>query len=158
MTKRSVHHDTFVIERTYKYPPERVYAAWADQGAKARWFVGPDNWEKSNHKLDFRVGGNESVSGGAPGGPVHYYNATYQDIVPNERIVSTYDMLMDDKRISVSVATIEFRPAAADGTTLILTEQGVFLDGYDNAGQREHGTGELLDNLGTYLERQASPK
>jgi len=155
MTTRSAQHETFVIERTYNYPPERVYAAWADQGAKARWFVGPDNWEKSNHKLDFRVGGKESVSGGPPGGPVHYYNATYQDIVPNERIVSTYDMLMDDKRISVSVATIEFRPSGK-ATTLVLTEQGVFLDGWDNAGQREHGTKELLNNLDAYLARQSA--
>ncbi|MEO6878137.1 MAG: SRPBCC family protein, partial [Gemmatimonadaceae bacterium] len=130
MTNRSLHHDTFVIERSYKYSPERVYAAWADQGSKARWFVGPDNWEKSNHKLDFRVGGKESVSGGPPGGPVHYYYATYQDIVPNERIVTTYHMLMGDQRISVSVATVEFRPTAG-GTTLVMTEQGVFLDGYD---------------------------
>lgn len=155
MPARSTQHETFVIERTYNYPPERVYAAWADQGSKARWFVGPDNWQKSNHQLDFRVGGKESVSGGAPGGPVHYYNATYQDIVPNERIVSTYDMLMDDKRISVSVATVEFRPAG-NGTTLVLTEQGVFLDGYDNAGQREHGTRELLNNLDAYLARQSA--
>jgi uncharacterized protein YndB with AHSA1/START domain len=155
MPARSVQHETFVIERTYNYPPERVYAAWADHGAKARWFVGPDNWEKSNHKLDFRVGGKESVSGGQPGGPVHYYNATYQDIVPNERIISTYDMLMDDKRISVSVATVEFRPSG-NGTMLVLTEQGVFLDGWDNAGQREHGTRDLLNNLDAYLARQAA--
>jgi uncharacterized protein YndB with AHSA1/START domain len=155
MPARSVQHETFVIERTYNYPPERVYAAWADEGAKARWFVGPDNWEKSNHKLDFRVGGKESVSGGQPGGPVHYYNATYQDIVPNERIISTYDMLMDDKRISVSVATVEFRPSG-NGTMLVLTEQGVFLDGWDNAGQREHGTRDLLNNLDAYLARQAA--
>jgi len=92
------------------------------------------------------------VSGGPPRGPVHYYNATYQDIVPNERIITTYEMHMDDKRISVSVATIEFLPATG-GTKLILTEQGVFLDGYDNAGQREHGTRDLLNNLGAYLER-----
>ena len=155
MPTRSVQHETFVIERSYNYPRERVYAAWADQGAKTRWFVGPDNWEKSNHKLDFRVGGKESVSGGHPGGPVHYYNATYQDIVPNERIVSTYDMLMDDKRISVSVATVEFRPSG-NGTMLVLTEQGVFLDGWDNAGQREHGTRELLNNLDAYLAQQAA--
>ena len=152
MSTRSTAHDTFVIERQYNYPVERVYGAWADQGSKARWFVGPDNWQKSNHALDFRVGGKETVSGGPPGGPIHYYNATYQDIVPNERIITTYEMHMDDKRISVSVATVEF-VAAAGGTKLILTEQGVFLDGYDNAGQREHGTRDLLDNLGAYLER-----
>jgi hypothetical protein len=41
---------------------------------------------------------------------------------------------------------------AQDGkTTLKVTEQGAFLDGYDDAGSREHGTGDLLDKLGKSL-------
>ena len=36
-------------------------------------------------------------------------------------------------------------------TTLIVTEQGAFLDGYDDAGSREQGTGYLLDALGASL-------
>ena len=90
MNERSAHHDTFAIERTFEVTPSRVFAAWAEPAAKARWFVGPDDWEKSNHQLDFCVGGRETVSGGPPGGPVHYYAAVYQDIVPDQRIVSTY--------------------------------------------------------------------
>jgi uncharacterized protein YndB with AHSA1/START domain len=146
MTKRSTQHDTFVIERVYDAPPSRVFAAWSDVKAKARWFVGPEAWEKSNHTLDFRVGGKENVSGGPPGGPVHIYNATYQDIVPNERFVLTYDMHIDKTRISVSLATVEFK-AAPGGTRLIYTEQGVFLDGYDGAADRKRGTQDLLDKL-----------
>ena len=153
MGKRSTHHATFVIERSYAASPARVFAAWASPAAKGRWFSGPDEWVKSEHKLDFRVGGRESVSGGPPGGPVHRFNNLYQDIVPNERIISSYDMHMDDKRISVSLATVEFKPAGA-GTRLVYTEQGAFLDGYDNAGQREQGTRDLLDKLGAAL-RQA---
>jgi uncharacterized protein YndB with AHSA1/START domain len=154
MSERSTHHATFVIERVYDAAPSRVFHAFADPGAKARWFVGPDNWDKSNHKLDFRVGGRESVSGGPPGGPVHSYNAVYQDIVPNERIVSTYDMHMDETRTSVSLATVEFKPDGAQ-TRLIFTEQGVFFDGHDNAAERERGTRELLNNLDAALRREA---
>ena len=154
MSERSTHHATFIIERVYDAAPSRVFHAFADPGAKARWFVGPDNWDKSNHKLDFRVGGRESVSGGPPGGPVHSYNAVYQDIVPNERIVSTYDMHMDETRISVSLATVEFKPDGAQ-TRLIFTEQGVFFDGHDNAAERERGTRELLNNLDAALRREA---
>jgi uncharacterized protein YndB with AHSA1/START domain len=146
MSKRSTHHATFVIERTYAVPPARVFHAWADQKAKARWFVGPEEWESSGHELDFRVGGRERIAGGPPGGPVHAYEALYQDIVPNERIVYTYDMHSDDKRISVSLATVEFTPAGS-GTRLILTEQGVFLDGFDSEVSREEGTHGLLDKL-----------
>lgn len=155
MSSRSTHHDTFIIKRTYDAPPARVFSAWSDPGAKARWFVGPDAWEKSDHALDFRVGGREHVSGGPSDGTIHSYDALYQDIVPDERIVSTYDMHMDDKRISVSLVTIEFEPAGA-GTQLIYTEQVVFLDGYDNVRDREHGTRDLLDNLGVALRRDAA--
>jgi uncharacterized protein YndB with AHSA1/START domain len=152
MSERSTHHATFVIERDYAAPPAKVFAAWAEPKAKARWFVGPDEWEKSDHKLDFRVGGRESVSGGPPGGPNHIYNAIYQDIVPNERIVLTYDMHLDKTRISVSLLTLEFKAAGA-GTKLVLTEQDAFLDAFDNVASREHGTKDLLSNLDAYLKR-----
>ena len=74
MTERSTKHATFAIERTFAAPPSRVFAAYADVKSKARWFGGPEDWEKSNLKLDFKVGGRESVSGGPSGGPVHSYN------------------------------------------------------------------------------------
>ena len=152
MTERSVRHAKFTIERIYPAARERVFKAFADPRSKAKWFIGPDNWDKSNHMLDFRVGGKETVSGGPPGGQVHYYNATYQDIVPNERIVTTYEMHLDKARISVSLATVEFK-AAGSGTKLILTEQGAFLDGFDKPELREEGTKGLLDQLGTALEK-----
>jgi uncharacterized protein YndB with AHSA1/START domain len=153
MSKRSATHATFVIERTYDAPPARVFHAFADPAAKARWFSGPEEWGPSEHELDFRVGGREISSGGPPGGPTHRYDARYQDIVPNERIVSTYAMYLDGTRISVSLATVQLEPEGA-GTRLTYTEQGVFLDGYDDAGQREHGTRELLGALETALRRE----
>ena len=59
-------------------------------------------------------------------------------------------MQADGTLISVSVTTVEFA-AAAGGTTLTFTEQGVFLDGADTPAVREKGTGELLDALGAAL-------
>jgi uncharacterized protein YndB with AHSA1/START domain len=84
---------------------------------------------------------------------VHSFNARYQDIVPNERIIYSYDMNLDEKRISVSFATIEFE-AAGSGTKLTITEQGAFLDGYDDAGSRERGTRWLLDKLEAALQHE----
>ena len=74
--------------------------------------------------------------------------------MPNERIIYGYDMHLDDKRISVSLATVEFK-AAGKGTRLVFTEQGAFLDGFDDPKQREHGTIDLLDNFGKALSRQS---
>ncbi len=142
MEERSVTHATFVVERTYEASPARVFAAWSDPAAKARWFGASDG----THELDFRVGGGEVTRGGPEGGPVFAFNARYQDIVADERIVYTYDMHMGDTRISVSLATVEFRPKGA-GTRLIFTEQGAFLDGHDTPSQREQGTGSLLEAL-----------
>lgn len=156
MSDRSIQHSSFVLERTYDAAAKQVFNAFADPKAKARWFVGPDEWESSDHKLDFRVGGRESVSGGPPGGPVHFFNAIYQDIVPDQRIIYSYEMHLDKKRISVSLATMEFVPKG-DNTMLILTEHGAFLDGMDTAEAREHGTKDLLDNLDKALRRDAAP-
>ncbi len=150
MSKRSTKHATFTIERTFAAAPARVFAAYADAKTKARWCGGPDEWEKSNLALDFRVGGRESVSGEPTGGPVHRYSALYQDIVPDQRIVLTYEMYLDETRISVSLGTTELEPDGK-GTRLVYTEQSVFLDGHDDAGAREHGTGALFDNLAAFL-------
>jgi uncharacterized protein YndB with AHSA1/START domain len=148
MSTRSAEHGTFVLTRTYPVAPERAFAAWASRDAKARWFGG--GGDMPGHELDFRVGGSELLSGGPPGGPVHTYRATYQDIVPDERIVYGYTMEADGTLISVSVTTVEFA-AAGQGTELTFTEQGVFLDGGDTLAVREKGTGELLDQLGSVL-------
>jgi uncharacterized protein YndB with AHSA1/START domain len=74
--------------------------------------------------------------------------------VPDRRIVYAYAMHRDDVKISVSLATVEFVPSGA-GTTQVVTEQGAFLDGYDDAGSREHGTGGLLDKLEAALRHAA---
>jgi uncharacterized protein YndB with AHSA1/START domain len=153
LTDRSVTHATFALERSYGAAPTRVFAAWADLAAKARWFKRPEEWGSGEFKLDFRVGGREVNRGGPQGGPVYTYRASYQDIVADERIVYTYSMDLDQTLLSVSVATIELWPEAA-GTRLVLTEQGAFLDGRDSPDQRQQGTGGLLDALGAELGRE----
>jgi uncharacterized protein YndB with AHSA1/START domain len=155
MTQRSVTHATFCIERDYDAAPARVFRAFSDPGAKAQWFAGPDDWTPEEREMDFRVGGREVSKGGPKGGPVHAFNAIYQDIVPNERIIYSYDMHLGETRISVSVTTIELKAKGA-GTRLVFTEQGAFLDGFDNPALREEGTRELLEGLGRALQRQTA--
>ena len=151
ITERTVTHATFVIERSYPFSPARMFAAFANPAIKSRWF-GADDVQTTHYELDFRVGGHEVSRGALTNGPAYAYDAHFQDIVPEQRIVSTYEMYLNEDRISVSVATVEFKPEG-DATRLVFTEQGAYLDGLDTPAQREHGTGELLDALGAELER-----
>ena len=151
MTERSVSHATFVIDRTYAAEPARVFAAWTSPEAKAQWF-GNTAKPDPGYQLDFRIGGRELNKGGPDGGAVYTYDALYQEIVPDRRIAFNYTMDMDETRISISVATVEFK-ADGDGTRLIYTEQGAYFDGHDKPEFREHGTKELLNSLAAYLAR-----
>ena len=129
----------------------RVWRALTDETAKAKWFSGtPGRWELLERHMDVRVGGTERVRGRWEGGVVSTFDATYHDVIVNERLVYSYVMHRDDKKISVSRATMQMK-ADSGKTTLTVTEQGAFLDGYDDAGSREHGTGFLLDALGASL-------
>lgn len=150
MSERSTEHATFTIEREYRADPGRVFAAWADAEAKSSWFGPPRSPDGPGIEMDFSVGGRERFVAGGPDGASYTYDALFMDIVPDQRIVYTYEMLRDQDRISVCVTTVELS-ATAGGTMLLYTEQGVFLDGLDSAAQREHGTGELLNRLGSSL-------
>lgn len=150
MTDRNAAHGTFTLERTYDASPARVFAAFSTVEGKARWFAGGGEWTLMERAFEFRVGGRERLVARRTTGVVSHFDAYYYDIIPNERIVYTYEMHQDDRKISVSLATVEFS-ADGDRTRLRVTEQGVFLDGYDDAGSREHGTGWLLDRIGETL-------
>lgn len=155
MTERSIAHGSFTIERVYDAAPARVFAAWSSVKAKAVWNVCDDSWKLTLHEMDFRVGGRERIRTGPTGGTVHAFDGTFHDIVPDERIVFAYDMRLDQRLISVSLVTITVTPAGK-GTRLSFTEQGVFLDGYDDIAGREEGTRVGLDNLQMALQREAA--
>jgi uncharacterized protein YndB with AHSA1/START domain len=156
VTDSSVIHDTFSIERSYPAAQSRVFAAFASKEAKDAWGEDPGlesaEGQAAATEFDFRPGGRERF-GFNYDGKNYRYDALYYDIVPDQRIVYSYEMYADDARISVSVATIELGKSA-DGTALTWTEQGAYLDGIDGQqapALREEGTTELLDGLARYL-------
>lgn len=146
-------HATFSLERSYPARPARVFAAFADQATKRRWFVEGEGWEITEFTLDFRVGGRESSRFRFQGGPLMGNDTVFLDIVPQRRIIFAYTMTVEDTRISVSLATVELAPSG-DGTTLSYTEQGAFFDGADKAALREAGCRELLEQLAAELASQ----
>ena len=151
MPERSTAHATFTIERRLEHPPARVYRAFADPQAKAAWFIAPSEWTTGAYRFDFRIGGQEQLESVPPEGPAITFAATYLDIVPDVRIIYSYEMRIGDERISVSLASIELLPTPS-GTLLTVTEHGIYLDGLDEVAQRERGTHELLDALAASLE------
>ena len=157
MPKATVNHGTFVIERSYPFSPDRVFAAFSDPAKKRRWFAEGESSSVESYQLDFRVGGIERTvrrfKEGTPFPGVALVNdTTYQDIVPNRRVVFAYTMTIGDNRMSASLATVELVPTAK-GTDLIYTDQGAFFEGSDGEKMREHGWGVLLDGLGKELAR-----
>jgi uncharacterized protein YndB with AHSA1/START domain len=154
MSERSTVHDTFTIERHFDAAPARVFKAFADPAAKALWFAGPAETKQEDVSFDFREGGRETlVTVLGDGSRIGFY-ATYSDIVPDERIVYTYEMTMGGKRISVSVATVEIRPGSSGGSDLQVTEHGVYLDGLDKPEMRRQGSEELITALGESLSKE----
>jgi uncharacterized protein YndB with AHSA1/START domain len=145
MTDRSVNHATFTLNRTYPVGTAQVFAAWADPVAKAVWLAVP----AADHEMDFSVGGKETVRGRFNDTQL-FWETTYVEIVPAERITYTSRMLFDETVATVSVTTVEFI-SGGDTTQLTLTEHGAYLDGLELPEWREEGTNEQLNALGKML-------
>jgi uncharacterized protein YndB with AHSA1/START domain len=136
-----------------------VFAAFASEEAKNTWGdtgdLEPADGDAGIAEFDFRAGGRKRF-GHKWHGATYRYDARYYDIVPDHRIIYSYEMYADDERISVSVTTIEFAKTS-DGTGLTYTEQGAYLDGIDGheaPALRKEGTVEMLDGLTRYLQSQ----
>ena len=136
MSKSNLLHNTFDIAHVYPVPPAKVYAAFADDELKKKWaFMDPAMATTERYENDFRVGGKETSRfrmivtspGGSPVGTIMGGDAVYMDIVENQRIVWTYTMLVNDTRMSTSLATLELL-AEGSGTRLLYNEQAVYYD------------------------------
>ena len=125
------------------------YAAWSNPEHKRQWFGSPAG--KPGQIFEFKVGGRE-YNADRMGNSDFTFNVLYQDIIPDNRIVYTYEMTIDGKRMSVSLATIELFPTAT-GTRIVVREDGAFLDGLDTSKQREEGTNYLVDQIGVFLDK-----
>lgn len=150
MTDQAVVHNTFVLERSFTKPPEKVFAALSDPRKRQRWY-GAGLSENTSYELDFRTGGAEratwKMSDETPfPGATLANEGVHLDIVPNRRVIVGSTMAIDGRHMSASLCTFEL-VQTVNGTDLIFTHQGAFLENSDGPEMRKGGWNALLDQL-----------
>lgn len=152
-TSTVVHH-TFVIEKTCEAPPARVFAAYADVGARQQWGA-PGGDTILYSASDFRVGGGDSFLCGPKTDLKYSGTVRYEDIVENIRIVFTESVRVENKTLSVGMTTWELLPDGS-GTRLVATTQMISFVGAEMVEASESGSRAAIENLVKWLSRAQS--
>lgn len=152
MTESTVHHATIELQHRYRASTAEVFAAWSRREALLDWGAPGDGWWLTYDRFDFRVGHTDVCRFGEDGGAEYVNAIRYEDLVPEHRIVYASTLSSGGKLGFVGVVTVEL---AGDhtGCVLSLTEQGVYLDGPDDADCHRAGWDDMLGKLGAYLAR-----
>ena len=114
---------TVQLHRVLRTSPERVYRAFLDPDAMAKWLP-PNGFTGKVHQLDARVGGTYRMSfANLTSGQAHSFGGEYLELVPNERIVHTdrFDdaNLPGEMRVTVSLKKVSC------GTELRIVQEGI---------------------------------
>lgn len=114
---------TVRLHRVLTAPPERVYRAFLDAAAVAKWLP-PDGFTCTVHALDATVGGRYRMTfTNLTSGNGHSFGGTYLELVPGERIV--HDDRFDDPGLpGTMVTTITLREVFC-GTDLNVVQEGI---------------------------------
>ncbi|MBK9576981.1 MAG: SRPBCC family protein [Fibrobacterota bacterium] len=108
--------NTVLLHRVFKSSPEKLYKAFLDPAANAKWLP-PYGFTATVHEMDVKVGGKFRMSFTNFGtGSSHSFGGTYLELVPNEKIRYT-DQFDDPAMPDVIEVTVELRPVLC-GTDL----------------------------------------
>jgi len=115
--------NTIRLHRVLRAPAERVYRAFLDPSATAKWLP-PHGFTGTVHEMNARVGGGYRMSfTNFSTGHSHSFGGTYTELVPNERI--RYTDRFDDPGLPGEMqVTINLR-AVPSGTELDIVQEGV---------------------------------
>ncbi|MFO1310997.1 MAG: SRPBCC family protein [Burkholderiales bacterium] len=111
------------LHRVLRAPPERVYRAFIDPQALAKWLP-PHGFTCTVHELEARAGGAYRMSfTNFTSGNAHSFGGTFLELVPGERIVHT-DRFDDPNLPGEMVTTITMTKVSC-GTELRVTQEGI---------------------------------
>ena len=114
---------TVTLHRVLRAPPERIYRAFLDPDAMAKWLP-PHGFTGKVHHLDARVGGSYRMSFTSFGtGDSHAFGGQYLELVPFERIRHS-DGFDDPGLPGMMVTTIVLR-AVSCGTDVSIVQEGI---------------------------------
>ena len=153
MTTTSPTAGAFTINRHFNHGPEKVFAAFSNPATKAMWFTGPKGGDSLERVIDVTTGGSEILKFRHPSGMITHFAARYHAVEKNQRIVYSYDLMIDGKHHSTSLAVVELVPAAK-GTDMTFTEFVAWHDGTELAkglASREQGTSWQFDKVAEVL-------
>ncbi|HZQ47882.1 MAG TPA: SRPBCC family protein [Verrucomicrobiae bacterium] len=115
--------NTIRLHRVLRAPAERIYKAFLDPDAMAKWLP-PNGFTCKVHHMDARVGGTYQMSfTNFTSGKSHGFGGTYVELVPGERIVYT-DKFDDPNLPGQMRATITLKKVTC-GTELSIVQEGV---------------------------------
>ena len=145
-------HVTLVFDREIPAPVEDVFAAFADPVTRTEWGAPSDTAVVIYDEADFREGGQDRFRCGAKSNPNIHGTTRYLDIVSNRRVVSSETIVVEGKRLCVSLTTLELTPDGGK-TRLKSTTQLASFIGEDMVKGHETGTNASLDNLVRYFSK-----
>ena len=109
--------------RVLRTKPERIYRAFLDADAMAKWLP-PNGFTGKVHELDARVGGRYRMSfTNFSSGSSHSFGGEFLELVPNERIRHT-DRFDDPNLPGLMITTIALKPVSI-GTELTVVQEGI---------------------------------
>ncbi|MBI3505208.1 MAG: SRPBCC family protein [Proteobacteria bacterium] len=115
--------NTVKLHRVFRAPAERVYKAFLDADAMAKWLP-PHGFTGKVHQLDAKVGGAYKMSfTNFSSGKSHAFGGRYLELVPGKRIVHTD--AFDDKNLPGEMrTTIDFKTVSV-GTEVSIVQEGI---------------------------------
>ena len=115
--------NTVRLHRVLRAPPERIYRAFLDADAMAKWLP-PHGFTGKVHHLKAEVGGTYRMSfTNFTSGHAHTFGGTYLELVPNERISHT-DKFDDPNLPGEMRTTIALRKVSC-GTDVDIVQEGI---------------------------------